>query len=391
MEIFDKIQEFLTGTADIFGVGAEWSPAVFVALIASVIVLVAFFVALGIRSSSKGNKFRKHLEDTAAYIEKTGEIDVDNVDGLNSYIQDEKMARSVKKGWGTFLEQQTGYPSDYISEGETFGDRKTNPDYKGGTGFFKTVSAIVLILAAALAAIGYIDAVKGKSLSAGAGLLAAFEIVLPAVIAIAVPLLIFVIARAVLAGACSSLYKKTKAAFAEFCDALDNNVIIFREPEDEFISENIEEINAAIDDIIAGKLGDSEILEIVTAPEVEESSVVEEAPAPEPIVTEPERAEAAADVAPEPEPEPETDEMDEELMRQRQQALLQIVILSDRATRDPSVSEQDLIDLATYLDDTMTNGDFTDEERQLFMRCYFILQARYFEMIGRPDLIQPID
>ena len=85
------------------------------------------------------------------------------------------------------------------------------------------------------------------------------------------------------------------------------------------------------------------------------------------------------------------DEMDEELMRQRQQALLQIVILSDRATRDPSVSEQDLIDLATYLDDTMTNGDFTDEERQLFMRCYFILQARYFEMIGRPDLINPID
>ncbi len=390
MEIFDKIQEFLTGTADIFGVGAEWSPAVFVALIASVIVLVAFFVALGIRSSSKGNKFRKHLEDTAAYIEKTGEIDVDNVDGLNSYIQDEKMARSVKKGWGTFLEQQTGYPSDYISEGETFGDRKTNPDYKGGTGFFKTVSAIVLILAAALAAIGYIDAVKGKSLSAGAGLLAAFEIVLPAVIAIAVPLLIFVIARAVLAGACSSLYKKAKAAFAEFCDALDNNVIIFREPEDEFISENIEEINAAIDDIIAGKLGDAEILEIVTAPAIDEDKVVEEAPEPEPVA-EPVREEAAADVAPEPEPEPEVDPNEESIRIARQQALLQIVVLSDRATRDPNVGEQDLIDLAVYLDTTMENGDFTPEERELFMRCYFILQARYFEMIGRPDLIQPID
>ena len=389
MELFDKIQEFLTGTADIFKVGAEWSPAIFVALIASVVILVAFFIALGIRSSSKGNKFRKHLEDSAAYIDKTGEIDVDNVDGLNSYIQDEKMAKSVQKGWGTFMDQQTGYPSDYISEAETFGDRKTNPDYKGGTGFFKTLSAIVLILAAALAAIGYIDAVRGKDLGGASGVLAAFEIILPAVVAIALPLLIFVIARAILAGANSSLLKKTKAAFGAFTDALDANVIIFREPEDEFISENIEEINAAIDDIIAGKLGDSEILEIVTAPAVEDAEEVEEAPAPEPL-PEPEREEAAADVAPEPEPEPEPGpepepepSADDEALRiRRQSVLLEIIKLCNRMTEDPNVTPKQLEDVANFLGSALESYDFTENERELLDQGIFILWMKLREMAG---------
>ena len=386
MNFIDRVQEFLRETADVFNVGEHQSAALFLIVVSAALIIVFGLIALGIRSASAGRKFKKHLENTTAYLE-ANETDVDNVDKLNAYIQDDKMARSVKKGWGAFLDQQTGYPSDYISEAETFGDRKLNPDYKGGSAFFWTIGVVISLISAVLGVVAYWDEVAAGSISSLEGI----KLVLPAILCLAVPFAVTIVGGAILGAMNRSLYKKTRAAFEKFADALDSSVIIFREPEDEFISENIEEINAAIDDIIAGKLGDSEILEIVTAPEIEESSVVEEAPAPEPIVTEPEREEAAADVAPEPEPEPETDEMDEELMRRRQQALLQIVILSDRATRDPSVSEQDLIDLATYLDDTMTNGEFTDEERQLFMRCYFILQARYFEMIGRPDLINPID
>ena len=65
-------------------------------------------------------------------------------------------------------------------------------------------------------------------------------------------------------------YSKLEKAFSEFQNALDDKVLIYAEEEDEFVSENIGEINAAIEEIILDKLQNKQIVEIVTAPKIEE-------------------------------------------------------------------------------------------------------------------------
>lgn len=388
MEFIDKIQQFLIETADFAKVGPHASPALFVIVVSAALIIVCGLIALGFRASSKGNKIKKHLEDTTAYLEATGEIDVDNVEGLNEKIQDKNMPNTVKRGWGNFLEQQTGYPSDYISESETFGDKKTNSDFKGGNGFVTGMGVLISLIAAAVGAVGYWDRVAGTNLEdlGNDFILGVCQMILPFLFCLVVPLGVTLVVGAVIKGLNSSLRKKTIAAFRKFTETLDANVVIFREPENEFIAENIEEINAAIDDIIAGKLGDSEIMEIVTPPAVPEESVVEEAPAPAPLPVE----EAAA--AEEPAPAEEAPTLTPEA-KARLDALLQLVRICDSASMDPNITIEQLEEIAVYLDNTKDDPryDFQPVEIEYLMRCYFILQARYFEMIGRPDLIKPID
>ncbi|HIU60138.1 MAG TPA: hypothetical protein IAB05_01960 [Candidatus Stercoripulliclostridium merdigallinarum] len=388
MEFIDKIQQFLIETADFAKVGPHASPALFVIVVSAALIIVCGLIALGFRASSKGNKIKKHLEDTTAYLEATGEIDVDNVEGLNEKIQDKNMPNTVKRGWGNFLEQQTGYPSDYISEAETFGDKKTNSDFKGGNGFVTGMGVLISLIAAAVGAVGYWDRVANTNLEdlGNDFILGVCQMILPFLFCLVVPLGVTLVVSAVIKGLNSSLRKKTIAAFRKFTETLDANVVIFREPENEFIAENIEEINAAIDDIIAGKLGDSEIMEIVTPPAVPEESVVEEAPAPAPLPVE----EAAA--AEEPAPAEEAPTLTPEA-KARLDALLQLVRICDSASMDPNITIEQLEEIAIYLDNTKDDPryDFQPVEIEYLMRCYFILQARYFEMIGRPDLIKPID
>lgn len=388
MEFIDKIQQFLIETADFAKVGPHASPALFVIVVSAALIIVCGLIALGFRASSKGNKIKKHLEDTTAYLEATGEIDVDNVEGLNEKIQDKNMPNTVKRGWGNFLEQQTGYPSDYISEAETFGDKKTNSDFKGGNGFVTGMGVLISLIAAAVGAVGYWDRVANTNLEdlGNDFILGVCQMILPFLFCLVVPLGVTLVVGAVIKGLNSSLRKKTIAAFRKFTETLDANVVIFREPENEFIAENIEEINAAIDDIIAGKLGDSEIMEIVTPPAVPEESVVEEAPAPAPLPVE----EAAA--AEEPAPAEEAPTLTPEA-KARLDALLQLVRICDSASMDPNITIEQLEEIAVYLDNTKDDPryDFQPVEIEYLMRCYFILQARYFEMIGRPDLIKPID
>ena len=394
MEFIDKIQQFLIETADFAKVGPHASPALFVIVVSAALIIVCGLIALGFRASSKGNKIKKHLEDTTAYLEATGEIDVDNVEGLNEKIQDKNMPNTVKRGWGNFLEQQTGYPSDYISEAETFGDKKTNSDFKGGNGFVTGMGVLISLIAAAVGAVGYWDRVANTNLEdlGNDFILGVCQMILPFLFCLVVPLGVTLVVGAVIKGLNSSLRKKTIAAFRKFTETLDANVVIFREPENEFIAENIEEINAAIDDIIAGKLGDSEIMEIVTPPAVPEESVVEEAPAPAPLPVE--EAAAAEEPAPAEEPTPaeEAPTLTPEA-KARLDALLQLVRICDSASMDPNITIEQLEEIAIYLDNTKDDPryDFQPVEIEYLMRCYFILQARYFEMIGRPDLIKPID
>ncbi|MFA5450250.1 MAG: hypothetical protein WC292_07440, partial [Clostridia bacterium] len=242
--LIDGLADFLKTKIDFLNVGA-YSPAFYIAVGGIVLVVLAFLIALIAKGNGKSVKFRKYLDDTTEYIQTLGTIDEDNVGYFNARLP--QMPFAVTKGWGNFLEQQTGYPSDYISEREVLGDRKANVKRAAGRGFFKFVSAVVILLGIALAAISCKDmfAANAENITL---------IVLAVAGAVCGPLLVYIILLAILNAGYRSQLKKQSAAFHRFLDALDERVLLYREEEDEFVSENIEEINATIEEILANKL-----------------------------------------------------------------------------------------------------------------------------------------
>lgn len=397
------------------------SPATSCLVLGLIVVLIAFGIAMTMWAKGKANTFRKNLNETTAFILKEGVIDAENVDGLNDRLRD--LPRSVSRGWGAFMEQQTGYPSDYITERDVLGTKKSYADKAGGLILFDTISAIILCICAILVGIGCGPMINQFAEAGLPDMASVAKLATETCAGIGVPLLIYVILRAVLAFIYRRTNKKTIAAFRDFQDALDNCVAIFKEHEDEFVAENIEEINAAIEEILANKLESHEIEEIVTAPKIseeeraeeteaeeveetveeeiseeevlpeddllpeedyepdyepepeepiaeeepvyEEVSVVEEGPVEETSAEEPVSEEVAAD-------EPMTEE-------QRGQHLLELVYLADRASRDPEIDREQLAELAEYLYSVMTGGNYDDpEEQEIFSACLEILSGAFY-------------
>lgn len=378
MEIVNQIKSFLfSESLDFLNLGESLSPAVYIMALGAIVVLVAFFIALGIKAGSKVNKFRKHLDDTTAYVNAGEDIDETNVEGLNARIQDARMPRSVAKGWGNFLDQQVGYPSDYIAEKEVVGDSKSC-NFKAGKCFYHLISWIVILVCIGLAAICHLGIIEATDWSKAQSVADGVKFVLPVLGMVVIPLIVYVIFSAFLGLAGRNQYKKTVKSFRKFQDAIDGKVVIFREPQDEFIAENIDEINSAIDEILANKLGDSEIIDIVTTPAIAEENVVEEveeieAPAvEEPIV----KAEVAAEVAPAPAPVITEEE--------RQSQFVELVKIVDRLSKDRFATEQDVIDLAVYLDEVKESGLYNGaEEQEILDICLNALTGIYDERYAK--------
>ncbi len=368
-KIIESIQSILD-KVNFLNLEGTLAPAVYIMAIGAILVLVTFFIALAIKSGSKANKLRKHLDDTVAYVDATGTVDAENVEGLNARIQADVMPESVKRGWGAFLEQQTGYPSDYIPESEALGEKKGNASFKSGKGFFKVVSSIIILVCLLLAAIGCYDVVKGIEIASVEGIKGIVLLVLPVIATLVVPWLVYVIFGAFLNLAGTNQYKKVQQSYRKFQDCLDTNVIIFRETQDEFISENIEEINAAIEDILASKLGDSEILEIVTTPKVDESLVIEEeTPVIEPVVVE--EVAAVVDEAP--------------LTAEEEQGLylLELVNLTIKVAEDPALTEDSLTEFAEYLESQLNSGIYGPTESEIFADCLAVCSGVYFDKFAQ--------
>lgn len=371
MEILNKIKAILTNDIDVFKLGEGLSPAIYIMLIGAVLILLAFFIALIIVANGKANAFRKQLDDATAYINATGVIDQANLGGVYERIK--AMPAPVAKGWGAFLEQQTGYPSDYIAEKDVLGDRKA---YVSGKGFYTFVSTIAILIAIALSTIcGYetfVGATVDVSIVANV-----VKFALPVLGTLVVPSIVYAIFDGFLALANKNNYKKLSASFRAFQDALDNNVIIFSESQDEFVEENIEEINSAIEDILANKLQDSEIVVIVNPPKaegekVEETPVVAEAEEPQ------EEVAAAAPAV--------VEEVVEEVAEEENPfvKLLELVNIADRASKDPKITEEELLELAVYYEGIKNEPDFADAEiQELLTDCMIILSDAYFTRFAK--------
>jgi len=367
----DSVRSVLVNDLDFLGLGEGMAPAIYIIALCTVLILVGFIIALIVAGAGKMSKFKQNLDDTTAFVNANGIVDEENVGGVYQRIK--TMPRSVNEGWGHFMEQQAGKPSDYISEKEVLGARKDNPSYAAGSKFFKVFSSIIILLGIIAAAIGCVDALYNIADDSTAFV----KFALPVIGTMAAPWLIYVLLNAILSGVNKGKFNKLRASFISFQDALDSNVIIFNEEQDEFITENIEEINAAIEDILANKLTDSEILEIVTTPKIDERYVVEEAKLPEMEVSE-EKPQVEEE---KPAQATQQSQVAEEI--NKGERLVQLVFIADKASRDPNATAEQLEELVIYLETVRTSGDYDDpEEQSVFVDCLTMVSGAYFLRFG---------
>ena len=187
--------------------------------------------------------------------------------------------------------------------------------------------------------------------------------------------------------------------FDEFQDLLDRSITLMREEVPEYVSENMQEINAYIEEILKNRLEDKEIIQLVTMPEVEYTDFIEDT-----------ADEAAADVAPEPEPEPQIieepvaqkpakEKQEKEEVRQEVAAaqyapaepmiplsevdqrryLEQLVVLVEMAIKDTkNTTKQDLEDLAVIIATAKENGYPDKRDQKLLDDCLYMLSDLYY-------------
>lgn len=370
----DSVRSILVNDLDFLGLGEGMAPAIYIIALCTVLILVGFIIALIVAGAGKMSKFKQNLDDTTAFVNANGIVDEENVGGVYQRIK--TMPRSVNEGWGHFMEQQAGKPSDYISEKEVLGARKDNPSYAAGSKFFKVFSSIIILLGIIAAAISCVNPLYSIADDSTAFV----KFALPVIGTMAAPWLIYVLLNAILAGVNKGKFNKLRASFITFQDALDSNVIIFKEEQDEFITENIEEINAAIEDILANKLTDSEILEIVTTPKIDERYVVEEAKLPEMDAPEEEDKQPVTEES-KPSQNAAQSQVAEEI--NKGERLVQLVFIADKASRDPNATAQQLEELVVYLETVKTSGDYDDpEEQAVFDDCLTMVSGAYFLRFG---------
>jgi hypothetical protein len=205
---------------------------------------------------------------------------------------------------------------------------------------------------------------------------------------------------------------------------LDGNIAVYREKEDVFISENIEEINAAIEEILQNRAHNrriQELIEVEAAPKPGEVMALadlasddeayfteeqeakyrhdeDDEPAHNPFESvyeeeeeEEEEEEAVQEPEPEPEPEPvhaheeEEEETDDDLFgpapqteEERDRRLLELVIAVDSLIQYEGTTQEDIEQCATILFRAQHSKHFADENIQwVFEECFTILATAY--------------
>jgi len=329
------------------------------------LVIVLFLLSLVAVALSANKAFGRKLEKTTEFLRNGQPITEETVEPFNARL--DTLSEPIKKGWGYFLEQRDGYPSDYITQRDAFEDRKPA---RAGKVFFGILSAIAIALVVWLTV--FIE--KGTLASVGlADFTENFELVGSILAAFFAPFIIYVILRFVLAGICSMQLKKVKRLFSEFQSALDEKVLIYDEEEDEFISENISAINAEIEEILASKLNKQEVIEIVTVPKME--SDIEE----EPVVEAPVVEEAKPEPAPAPEiPAVEVaaavvEEEHEETQEEKESTLIEIVYLVERLSKDEEATREDLEQLTFVIASQLERPNRTPKDIELLESCLYYL------------------
>lgn len=367
------VMDFLTG----MGVTSLGGQFVFLALLGVIAVAVFFAVGALVSLKSKTKADTAVYRSATAFINEAGEIDANAAEEINSYLRD--LPEPVARGWGNFLEQKVSYPSDYMSEEEVFTTKRYASDFRLGKTLYAVlaaVAALVIVFFATVVAAQYDK--NGGLFEDGIAVSLLFQI-LSVIIA---PLILYIVLYAVLAWIYRVQVKKAVAAYREFTAALDGAVTIFRETktDEEFLNENVEVINEEIEKIIASKIQQNEIIDLVTTPSLAEEEAASAIAAPEPVkeIAPPEAAEEAVaeEVTAEEQPAPVAEPMSKE---EEQSQLIVLVSIVDNAIADVrGTTKEDLEELALIIFNAKQSGFQDPKDQEVLDECLHKLSDLYY-------------
>ena len=328
-------------------------------VIGGIIILLLFFIALAMSAGCKITRYRKKLMQGAKMLNAQPPVTEENVDVV--YKELETHPEEVKKGWEAFMDQRVGYPSDYITTKDVLSRREFS-----GKGAAAKVFLIILgaIVCALVAIVGFFNEVEAGT-------------VMQAVMALEfliIPVAVYIITVLLLDIAYNRKIRRLGLTFESFCEILDAKVVVSDKDERDFVSDNLEEINRRVEELIAGRTGGEDVIEVIAAPRVEQTEEVEPVAeeVAEPVV---EEEPVAAEPEEEPEPVVKYADMTEQEKEDYFLALLDVV---DRAVADETLTDDDYaLIAATIYENAMQTGAMENpDEAAIFDECFSRLAAQ---------------
>ncbi|MDR3185457.1 MAG: hypothetical protein LBU04_01405 [Christensenellaceae bacterium] len=253
MKFLDDIATFMKEAPNFLKVGELFMIAIYIVCVSVLAIVLIFLIANIVSSFSKKRKLATLFNERAKNLIENEMVDDDNVALFNRSISN--MPESVKRGWSGFLSCQTEYPSNYITEYDIVNDPTINFKKQEGKSFFHAFGFLVILLGLFL----FTVQVKDLFISDISSIARA---VITIIGGIFIPILVYVLISSALRKKALKQETKLVISIRNYLDALDNNVLLYREPWDEFSCENIEEVDAQIERILAGKFGDDNFTEM---------------------------------------------------------------------------------------------------------------------------------
>lgn len=253
------------------------------AIIGGIVTIVIFLVALLISSGSKINVLRRRIIKFISKAANFPKIDETNVDKV--YAEMKSLPESVAKGWGRFLDERAGYPSDYVTARDCIGGHEYSGKNTAGKVVYSIFGVIVWAVTVILTA-----GVCAEDLSASgfADLFKNFAGAASILSAVLVPVAVFVIFYFVLQRVYSKQRKRLEMSFASMQDLLDEKVFVPERERAPYENESLEDIAKKVDELIDGRMKDGEPIEVLSLPDGIEEELPEEPveePAEEPETT----------------------------------------------------------------------------------------------------------
>ena len=335
------------------------------AAIGAILVIVAFLLAWAISSGSKLNQLRKKILSAIRQLNQVDKIDEGNVELV--YNELKNLPEGVSKGWSNFMAQRNDYPSNFINKNESLGGNAYAGRNTAGKVFFAVFSAVVWAVVAVLASLLCAEPEFA---------VAAFEDTLVAsiLVAVLVPVLVFVIGWFVLVAIYSGQRKRVEMTFDSFLDLLDEKVVLAPVEEEPYKEDDLEEVAKQVDELTEGRM-DAEEEEVITAPEPIEEEIEEE-PAQEPAEEESAEEEPAEEPVEEPAEEPQEVVPMTREEEERYLSILNVVV--DDAIADPETTKEDLEEIAVLIATAKQEGFRDPEDQAILDECLYKLADVYF-------------
>ncbi len=337
------------------------------AIAGGILVLLVFLIALLVAAGSKINSLRKRILSSTKQIGAVEMVGEENIDVV--YNELAKLPEPISKGWSCFMDQRFGYPSDYMPAKDILSLRTYKAKNTVGKVMLNIFSLAVLCLIALFA----VDLCYADYTRVGiADFTTNFTLVASILATILVPSLVWLISGLLLGLRYDRQLKRLELTYSSFQDILDDKVVVYATEEEAFVSENLDEIKKKVDELVAGRMEDIEVVEVITSPKVEEVEIITNDEVEPVVEEEPTLVEEEALAAEPQKIAPMTKEEEKRYLE-----ILLVVV--DNAIADDNTSLEDLESIATLILTAKSEGFNDPADQAILDTCLEKIADQYFK------------